>query len=334
MSINQNDLLVNEDVKKEVVPNVVQKPNTIPTGYVSIYLSSKGKLSAPEVLHFRNYEYKEILELSSIYDETYFIDRLIDCLNRMVYENFDCGDFTESELNEVLMNIHLNFWGKDIKLPYYDIDVDKEKGSNTELKSALVDLSKINTKNIREDFKEPINLKLDNDVFKFKLPRIKDVVKAKKEIKLKFREEEKNFTNIKSIMEFNERAINDDKMDMIRAIDPIQQEEYYKFQEKKIQSLIYSLQKETLIGLNNTIATVDYEKQQIFTNSNIGYVLDAFEDISGNIEYGLDPVYEVTEIDKDLKEPQIKLRRLEFRPLSFVPKKESNKSKKVDIQFG
>ena len=101
-----------------------------------------------------------------------------------------------------------------------------------------------------------------------------------------------------------------------------------------LDDLIYSLQKETLIGLNNTIATVDYEKQQIFTNSNIGYVLDAFEDISGNIEYGLDPVYEVTEIDKDLKEPQIKLRRLEFRPLSFVPKKESNKSKKVDIQFG
>jgi hypothetical protein len=334
--IKQDDLMNKKEEKSTENKKENIKVN-IPIGYIPIELSSLGKLSAPATLHFRNFEYSEMIELSSITDENYFIDRLIDCLNRMVYEkNFDCGDLTEKELNEILMNIHYNFHGKEINLPYYDIDVDKKRSYDTKLKSGLVDLTKLqDTIDINENFKEPITFVLGEDKkFSFRLPRIKDAIKVRNEIKTKYREKEKEFTSIRKSLEYNERMLMDNKPDNIIPIDPVMETKYISLQEKKITDLLVSLQKESLIGWNGKNNLVGYEKEQAFTDKDIGYIIEKFDQVIKSINYGLRDEYTFIFGDPETGETESKTRRLEFRPILFIPEKESKKIKDIEVQFG
>ena len=57
-----------------------QNIQTIPPGYISINLSTKGKLGAPKEFHIRNFKMKDIMALS-LTEQSDLPERIVQVLN-------------------------------------------------------------------------------------------------------------------------------------------------------------------------------------------------------------------------------------------------------------
>ena len=96
----------------------------IPYGYIEIEYDTLGKLGNPKSLHFRNYSMEEALEMATSNNED-LLFTIVKCLNNMVYEDFDCANFHEKELELTLLNLYFKFWGREIKSIPYKVDESK-----------------------------------------------------------------------------------------------------------------------------------------------------------------------------------------------------------------
>lgn len=170
-------------------------------GYIPVRFCTEGKLSAPEVLHFRNYRMDEALELSRVRDDL-FEEYLIRVLNKMVWEDFDCGLLHKEEMLEVILNLHVNFWSKTLEGFRYLIDEDlpeDERDARENILEATINIAEdINIKNIPEKFAEPILIKTSEGIkYKFKLLRMDDRVAVKNKIDKEFATREKRYEVVK-----------------------------------------------------------------------------------------------------------------------------------------
>jgi len=103
-----------------------------------ILYATKGRFSIPDTIRWRDYNVKEITNLSMVNEDT-FLDVLVDVLNEMNYENVNVDDMILWELYQTLIELkknfistnHTHYWfctcqnDKENKQPsQYDIDLD------------------------------------------------------------------------------------------------------------------------------------------------------------------------------------------------------------------
>jgi hypothetical protein len=256
------------DTLKKVEEKISQQQTSIaiPANYIAIKLDSIGKLSAPTILHFRNYNMSEVLKLSVARD----IDQhevIIECLNSMCFEDFDCGNLTESEIKEILLTIFATWIDSHIRgLKYYkkfddpnniDFDIDDESNIGT-IDFPIKDLKTIP---IDEKFKEPINITINDITIKFRLPRFNDFIFTNEYIKEKYFIEERKFSDLENRLNHMEKNPNDTNI----TVDYKEVKMYKKYLKEKENTFMDILMMQIILQYNDVVLDTLEKKYEYYT---------------------------------------------------------------------
>jgi len=302
---SENEL--NQKVAKDLEQSLSNK-NQIPFGYLPVKLDSLGKLSAPKILHFRNYSMEEVLELSAIKEENY-IEALVKCLNNMIYEkDFDCADLHEKELEIVMMSIYNCFWSKQLQGHTYYLDDTLEdlelKNNEKNVGIAILNISDIKTSTIIKEFKEPIKIEIDGKVVKFLLPRIKDIIIAKEFVNKKYFEIERELSDVKSAIEKKSSSVSFENA-----------QKFDKMQTNKSLDLLKVCQASIIYGIDNVIFNTLEEKIKVFPDISLNYWQEYQKVVDEKLNFGINPevTFFSTELGKQIT------RRFSFQSMDFIP---------------
>lgn len=240
----------------------VQTEQEVPSGYITIELSTHGLVGAPARFHIRNFDTSDLMNLALSEDEDLpeKVARMLD--NLILEKNVSVLDFHEKEVSELLVRLYQAFYSntlKDIDFPWGDEDIDflkKQYGGDTsaEFQTRYTDL-----KQGREKPKTDVNLAtvetydLDPNTFKtnlsitkkdgfkvgFSFPRYGDVVVLRNFILQEFRQRDKEFSSIKEILKFREdakkrvREGEEIPFNRIPNIPEIEKEKYKAYETEK-----------------------------------------------------------------------------------------------------
>ena len=243
----------------------VQK--TIPDGYVEIELSTKGKMGAPKCFHIRNFKVRDILALALCTEEE-LPAKLVSVLNEMIFEDLDVAEFYESEVEELMLYVYLNFYGRKFEhltfpVDKSDIDYIKNKSNGDEILEDLkegrwkpefdLDIVKdINLYDVDDDFNPNITITNKKNGFHCTFGFIKygDKLTVKKWLDNQFAEEERKFQVVKKkIMHNNSIYLNKGNTQSLYEIDPIEEEDYNEYVNRRLA---------VLTEVSRLISIVDY----------------------------------------------------------------------------
>jgi len=336
----------NKEEKKEVkkVENVVKIPNN----YIPVTLPTLGRLSAPKVLHFRDYTMNDALELNTLDEDDRFL-ALVSVLNNMCYEKFDCNDLHINELMVILLTIHATFISNRLEKDYY-IDDELPQGSdegqlNNPVNIASVELmiNKLNVKSIDEDFtgkevdikfKEPFTLTdtITKSKFKFRLSRVGDLLVAQKECDILFEKEFARFKYLKKqidalthIKDLSERKAQLDKL----IDDNDDYSEYYKFIQHYNESYATLTQCQQLIAVDGVELETLQDKLLAYQNKVPKDSWSQYNEITNNYYFGL---LEEQEFYSDVLQQSV-TRRFLFQPSNFLPTFNTSNSGRFSVSF-
>lgn len=203
------------DTTLKQIEDVAEIERKVDPGYVRIVMSTQGKYGAPRVLHIRNFDITEALELGSIAQEELPI-KVTDLLQRIIWEkDVDIQTFYEPEVAELCIHFYTAFYSNKLKdLKYTPDEDDKEwikqniyngkesaeylnwvRGVETG-KIPLqyeIDLNQVRYYKIPETPTSQIKYKNGDFECRFQYPRFGDTALLQKAIKEKFRVEDRQF---------------------------------------------------------------------------------------------------------------------------------------------
>jgi len=345
MSDEVKDFFVNDEENKQQEiqksKKKDQRSDIVPNDYIKVKLSTCGKLSAPPIVHVRDYSGEEAFKLSLMNDDN-MVETIIDVINNLLYEDFDAGKFHEREVEEILLNIHANFWDSTISYNYEPTEEelnelkesDSEKlkkiqNSNEPLKVAIP-ITNIETKPLPDNFSEPISIKDKNIKVQFILPRIEHILETSKYLQTKFAQEDQKFATLKQIISHNDRMKRERKFNEIEYISEDKMQEYNNYQIRRTREYILIQQSLLIKKINNQKLITINEKRKAYER-----IPQRLWDVLGNI------------LNKDLffgvqREVKVKspltnkkvTRRFQFRLLDFIPTLELQDTSGYTISFG
>jgi len=326
----QADLIIN---KNEDIKQAVKNTETrlkVPPGYYPIYLSTKGKLDVPKILHFRNFNLEEVLELSTITKDEERIFSLIKCMNNMIFEDIDCSIMHEDELTEVMMNIYFMFNSKEVGPYRYYIDDSIEDEEKKEKKKNIGKISftakDLNATSILTKFKEPIKITHDKQTFKFRLPRIKDTLNAYEYVLEKYKAEREKYIELEWKLNFNKNK----QITEHQKIDEKEQKEYEAYIKKRMVDFFAIINASLLIGDDKKVFELEETMQKLGNNEiPLGFWLK-YNKVTKDLKFGIDE--DVTFVCPQTGDKI--LRRFLFQSSDFVPDMELQGSDGYEIQFG
>lgn len=345
-----SDFFVNEEEKetKSRKPAVQERENSskIPANYIPIKLSSLGKLSVPKIIHIRNYNGEDALKLAmtSVSDEPddAMFKVLLEVLNNMIFEDIDSLDLHQKEMEEIMLNVYLNWWSQYIQeVPYQPEEeeliatkycsqetIDKVKKGEDTL-TTTIDLKKLNTENILSDFKEPITLTTNNLSCKFNLPRVGDSVRASDFVENKYVSKESKFTAIQSDIQFNIRNKNNPNVKE-RPIDKDLYAEYIEYRNERNSDFVKYERMCSIIEVNGKAVSEEnmFELYKLIDLKTLNVIKNTTEKYSG---FGVDE-NNVPMVSPITREEVI--RRFQFRALDFIPTMDVQDDTGYSISFG
>jgi hypothetical protein len=243
------------------VANVAQVA-AVPSGYITIELSTQGLVGAPARFHIRNFDTTDLMNLALSEDEDLpeKVARMLD--NLILEKDVSVLNFHEKEVAELLVRLYQAFYSntlKDVDFPWGDEDIEflkKQYGGDTsaefqtryadlrqgrEKPKTDINLAAVETYDLDPNtFKTNLNI-TKNDGFKvsFSFPRYGDVVVLRNFILQEFRQRDKEFSAIKEILKFREDAkkrIRDGEwidLNRIPSIPEFEKEKYKVYETEK-----------------------------------------------------------------------------------------------------
>ena len=331
-NITAESLFYREDEEKKEHKEI----KTIPYGYTKVMLESVGRLYAPKVLHFRNYRIEELYELADTSDEDY-LQKLVNVLNNMVQEDFDCRNLHEEDLKKILMVIYGRFWSKSLEGFQYYYDLEKKTPSEGETEKDIMGTATIPIKNIKttplnEEVKLPINITMDNKTVKFDIITIGTFLEVQKYINNLFSQEERFFSDFKyEYEEYMSLIVNKQfKKAKELDIDLDLKEKYEKYVANKEKLFIETTQALALYGIDDQVFETIEEKIEGNKFVESQYWLAYQDTIEKKCKFGIDPDVKFR-CDKSGKEIT---RRFQFQFMDFIPSDKPPNSSQYDISFG
>ena len=321
INIKQGDLFSNKKVKeaslnqdKRESSDIIEEATTkvdseISDSYIPVALCTIGKLSAPAILHFRNYTLEDAAELTDFSEENQY-EIFIKILNRCVHEEFDCGMLNRQEVLHILLSIYGAWWSPILERQYL-ID-ETLKGEKLQDKKnigyARIRIAEdIVVDDLLTEFKTPFKITGPKGiVYELRLPVVKDLVFAKKFIETKYAEEEKLFSVTK-------RAILNGEEKTISAEDL---KDYRDFMANKLKEGLLIERSGMLVSKNGEVLS-DQEKFELAKALPLDF-WSLLGKLQKDLEFGIN-----TEISFYNEQKKSVTRRFQFRFIDLFPPMES-----------
>ena len=221
-----NDLTdLKEDERFADAREVRDSEASVPDGYITVELSTKGKLYAPAKFHIRNFTAEDLLGMALTDDDTLPI-KVIEMLNTLIYEDdIDVGKFHEDEVIETLFVLYKTFYTDKLKDVIYklqesdwkylqDTNGGPQSDAYLKLKASTdsgdwkpkidIDLNTIGTYSLPDDFAPKAHVKNNKTGFTcvYGLPRYGDVRDISDFINIIYAQEEESLTPIIKKVEY------------------------------------------------------------------------------------------------------------------------------------
>ena len=214
----------------EKVTEKINEMTKIPTSYIEVRLSTKGKLYAPEVFHIRNFTVEDLIGIAIVDDETLPI-KILEMLQKIIYEkDVDVRKFHESEIKETLFTLYQTFYspvlsGIEYTLTEKDWEYvaqlnggrdsaefrEYERGiKNGQIKPKFdLDLRQVKKFEMPDNFKKEARVKKSNGfTCKYSMPQYGDVLFIKEYVDQVFKEEDRKFERLGKMIQFEDDAQN------------------------------------------------------------------------------------------------------------------------------
>lgn len=301
-----------------------------PIGYIPVRFASEGKLSSPEVLHFRNYHMEEAAELARVRDDQF--DRaMVKILNRLVWEDFDCRNLHEEEVVEVMLSLYANFWSPQMEGFPYMLDPDLPEGDRYEAANrgrAKLNLTELDSVSLPEKFKEPIVVKTKEGAeYHFNLLRIGDRLDVQDSVDEEYRKREEPYKRVRLQLLNNPRMKAEDVKNPQEFID------YLALLEEKDITYRSYLRYAQLCGYRSNGEYTDLnslaEKKEIGAQIDLT-IWASFIKAQENLDFGIQRDIEF--YSQELGETIT--RRFYFRGADFVPNMDVENDSGNVVSFG
>ena len=215
------------EINKEVAEKI-EDMTKIPSSYIEINLSTKGKLYAPASFHIRNFTVEDLIGIAIVDDETLPI-KILEMLQKIVYEkDVDVRKFHESEIKETLFTLYQTFYApvlNGIKYTPTESDMDflakmyggKDTAEYRDYERRLkngewepkfdLDLRTVKKYEMPDDFKKEARVTKPNGfTCKYAMPQYGDVLFIKEYVDQVFKEEDRKFERLGKMIQFEEDA--------------------------------------------------------------------------------------------------------------------------------
>lgn len=306
---------------------------------LKIELCSAGRLSAPPILNVTDYRMEDVIKLSMISEDN-IIKNLLEVLQARVQEDFDVRKLHENEMEEILLNIYVNFWSRiilDYPYPWTEKELDEllETGiisqnrydrikEKKEIPTTDINLSNVVINEISEDFKEPIFISKDKDNgFGMRLSRVGDFLLAEEYTKKKFSVQDKRFSDVKIAIQSED--ITKIEGERVKAYIDYERQRAVSFLEYK-QALLISFVKKD--GQKKVVTTIEEKVHEYRKMPKT--VWDLYNDKVEKMKFGAN--HDVEMISPFTKQPVI--RRCLFQVMDFIPTNIVSDSSGYSISFG
>jgi len=304
--------------------------------FITVKLSSLGKLNAPPIIHIRNFNMDDAIELSVAGDDK-LLEQTITTLNGMIKEGFDCSLLHEDELKELLLTIYANFWNSELSGYEYPWEEDELEGldedrverilSDKEKLECSISINKIKTSTINEKFKEPIKITKDELTITFRLPRIKDLLVAKEYVENKYAKQDKEFSNIEAKLKEYDTS---EWESVVKENFPDVHADYYKYRNGKQYDMIRVMQSQLIEKVAKTKLDTIEKKLDAYKNIDFGFWSKYNEIVREYAKFGIDEEVEV--ISPLTHKPTV--RRFQFRFMDFIRSLELPDNAGYTVEFG
>jgi hypothetical protein len=315
------------------------KPYLEDDSIVEVKFCTGGRLSAPPVLHFRDYNMQAsqaISEMPLARDHLRLVTKILNSM--IVEENFDCGLLHVEEAKEILMNVHGKWWGSTISGFKYllnpDIEDEKMLFAKENISEADIPISAIEVEPLVPEIREPINITIHGVTVGFVYPRIQNVGIIEDLLKIKYAEEEQRFFKLKQILEFNSKQTNPtEKLDVNIA----EAEEYRKYLAERAEWRTVLMRAQEIVRVNSDIFNSGNLDERINAIQNDKRITSRHwikwsEFLEGKGKFG---VKDEVEFTSDILVRKVR-RPFRFRTWTFIPNKlvEREGDESGEISFG
>lgn len=205
--------------EREKIATAPLPPQELHPKTMTINLTSAGRLSVPAKVAIRDYSMDDATRIAMATEGT-MLPTIMTILGSVTQGQIDVGELHTEEAKEILVTILLNFWNSYVERYPYEVDEKDYKAlqkkdpakaarvlAGLEYLWCLVPLtdasgkSLIKTKPLPEKFKEPFGLKdAMGNKFLFRLPRMKDDLKAKQVVDAKYAQFDQEFFDIQEAL--------------------------------------------------------------------------------------------------------------------------------------
>jgi hypothetical protein len=247
------------------------KENSVAEPVVEVRFCTGGRLSAPAVLHFRDYSMlasQELAELPSARDHLPVIVRI---LNSMVVEDFDCGLLHMEEAKEVLINVYGKWWGNRLTGFRYLLNPDLEDQDKLLAKENIsvadIPLAALDVVPLDPEVREPVNINVHGTTVKFIYPRIRNSGIVDDLLKAKFAVQEQQFHKLKQILEYNSRQTDPETK---KEVNLQEAEEYDSYLAERAKWRLIYMRAQEICGIDDAVLeTLDDRVKALTGNTKI-----------------------------------------------------------------
>ena len=321
--LNSELLFVTEKNEDKEIAQKVEKnsKNKIPGNYIEVKLSSLGKLSVPGILHVRNYNFEEALELSELTSDNEK-EIIMNVLNQLIYEDIDASLLHEQEALEILLNVFGRWWGSKVEGFKYHINEDlpaDEINNKENISIAEIPIANINTTEIAKEIKEPITITNEfGENYQFILPRMQTSIVAKDFVNLKYLAEENKFSSLRKRIDKDEDYTIEEYKEYTDYLK-MKGKEYFRIYQAQLIKSVNGKDIESLDEAISMLKEIDLSTWGEYNST-----------IDTSFKFGVEPKVKF----KCSVNGNTISRRFLFRPMVFLPSVESQNHTGYTVSFG
>ena len=285
---------------------------------VEVRFCTGGRLSAPPVLHFRDYTLQASQALADIPTTRDHLPIIVKILNSMVVEDFDCGLLHQEEAKEVLLNVYGKWWGNKLSGFRYLLNPDLEGEAllaKENISYADIPLSALEVVPLDPSIKEPINIVVNGITVRFVFPRIRNTGIVTDLLNEKFAVEEQRFYKIKQMVDYNLKQTD---IELKKELNLHEVNEYKEYLAEKTRMRLLYIRAQEICGVEDQIfETLDERIQALTEDSRISlrHWHKYYDFLEGKGKFGLE---EEVEFYSDILEERIR-RPFLFYTWNFIP---------------
>jgi hypothetical protein len=312
---------------KDLTINAKSVNNAQDESVCEVRFCTSGRLSAPAVLHFYDYNMMSAQLIAELPSKDNYLPTIVKILNSMVVEDFDCGKLHVEEVKEILLNVHAKWWGPFLQGFAYFIDPDIEDRDKMMAKENIsyadIPINSLEIRPLAVNIREPINIKSGGLEINFLFPRVQNSGIVEECMKEKFAEQEQQFFRIKQL-------VNKEKTEDVTVADLRAYQEYLS--ERAEWQLLYT-RALTLCGVNHEgLETLDARVEALRTNKKIS--VRHWEKYNKFLKNeGVFGLQDEAEFYSDILERKVK-RPFRFRTFTLIPQVDGKRVNEDEVSFG